>query len=145
MVRETEVHMAARPIPGCFACGPDHPSGLRLSFALDHAGRSAHARTVLDESFAGADGIAHGGIVAALLDEAMVYASRTVVPLAATARLNVRYRHPVPVGIPLEIDAAVLSLRHRAVRCHAFIRHDGAILAEAEAALLVATANQLYV
>lgn len=129
--------MTANPSPGCFACGPDHPAGLRLAFTLAHTARAARAQTVLAATFAGADGIAHGGIVATLLDEAMVHASRTVVPLAATAKLTVRYRQPVPVGVPLELDAAVVSCRHRAVRCTARIRHAGELLAEAEATLLV--------
>lgn len=129
--------MSTPPPAGCFACDPDHPAGLRLAFTHDHAARTARARTVLDETFAGADGIAHGGIVATLLDEAMVHASRTVVPLAATATLAVRYRLPTPVGVPLDIDAAVLSCRHRAVRCVARIRRNGTLLAEAEATLLV--------
>lgn len=130
--------MTANTAPGCFACGPDHPAGLRLVFTLDHAARTARAHTVLAETFAGADGIAHGGIVATLLDEAMAHASRTVVPLAATAKLTVRYRLPTPVGVPLEIDARVLSFRHQAVRCQASIRREGTILAAAEATLLVA-------
>lgn len=124
------------PSPGCFACGPDHPSGLRLTFAVDPATRTARAQTVLAGTFAGADGIAHGGIVATLLDEAMVYASRAVTPLAATASLSIRYRHPTPVGVLLDLEGTVLWTRGRAVRCRAWLRRDGQLLAEAEGTLL---------
>ncbi|MBT7164919.1 MAG: PaaI family thioesterase [Victivallales bacterium] len=123
---------------GCFACDRDHPSGLHLSFVVDVAARTARAQTVLDGCFAGADGIAHGGIVATLLDEAMVYASRAVVPLAATAKLSVRYRRPTPVRAPLVIMAEVLWVKHNAVRCRAYVRADGRILAQAEGTLLIA-------
>jgi len=124
------------PSPGCFACGPDHPSGLRLTFAIDPATGTVQAQTVLAETFAGADGIAHGGIVATLLDEAMVYASRSATPLAATASLSVRYRQPTPVGVVLDLEATVLWNRGRAVRCRAWLRQDGQLLAEAEGTLL---------
>ena len=122
---------------GCFACDRNHPSGLHLSFVLDVATRTARAQTVLDGCFAGADGIAHGGIVATLLDEAMVYASRAVAPLAATASLNVRYRRPTPVRAPLEITAEVLWVKHGAVRCRAYLRARDKVVAQAEGTLLV--------
>ena len=66
----------------------------------------------------------------------MVYASRSVVPLAATASLSIRYRQPTPVGVPLDLEGTVLWNRGRAIRCRAWLRHDGEILAEAEATLL---------
>lgn len=122
--------------PGCFACGPEHPTGLHLHFTLDETSRTAHGQTTLADHFAGADGIAHGGIVATLLDETMVYASRTVCPLAATAKLTIRYRHPTPVGVPLELAGAVLSVRGRAMRCRAWLHQADRVLAEAEATLL---------
>jgi uncharacterized protein (TIGR00369 family) len=121
---------------GCFACGGDHPYGLRLTFHTNPAERSVEARTVLAAGFAGADGIAHGGIVAALLDEAAVYASRTVVKLAATASLRVRYRRPTPVGVRILVRARVVSCRHGAVQCDAVVVRDGETLAEARVVLM---------
>jgi acyl-coenzyme A thioesterase PaaI-like protein len=120
----------------CFACGENHPYGLHLSFSVDPAERSVEARTILAAGFAGADGIAHGGIVATLLDEAAAHASRTVADLAATASLQVRYRKPTPVGVPLVVRSRVVSCRHGAVQCEAVVLHGGEVLAEGRATLL---------
>jgi acyl-coenzyme A thioesterase PaaI-like protein len=122
---------------GCFACGAANRCGLGLVFETDEEARSASARTVLGASFAGADGIAHGGIVATLLDEAMAYASRTAATSAATAELRVRYRQPTPVGRELVVRGWVVSCRHGAVRCEASVALDGVVLAEGTGTFLV--------
>ena len=121
---------------GCFACGPEHPGGLRLAFQTDTEARTAWAETTVGPRFEGADGMVHGGIVATLLDEAMVHASRTVTPLAATASLRVRYRAPTPTGETVRIEAQVLWTRHGAIGCTARLSQRGRVLAEGEAVLM---------
>ena len=118
----------------CFACGLENPSGLRLRFC-DNGRDQVCTHFTIDHPHAGYPGMAHGGIVAAILDEV---GGRTVMinnpnRFFVTAHMDVRFRQPVPVGIPL--DAVGRLLTHRASRTHAHAEIYGAgqiILAEAD-------------
>jgi len=117
----------------CFACGLENPSGLRLRF-YDNGKDQVFASFTLEPTHAGYPGMAHGGIVAAILDEV---GGRTVMinnpdRFFVTAHMDVRYRHPVPVGVPLEAAGWLLKRRARRTKAHAEIFTDGkGILAEA--------------
>lgn len=99
-----EVHHPSRPDGGffhrCFGCGPAHPTGLQVRcFAVDGGVVSP---IVIAPVYAGPPDAAHGGIVAACLDEvlagAVAHATRRI---AVTGELTVRYVTPVPVGRPI--------------------------------------------
>ena len=78
--------------------------------------------------------MAHGGIVAALLDEACAQVARLVVSPAVTSRLEIRYLAPVPVGEPLRIDAEVSEVLERKAVAEASMRDvSGLVLAHARA------------
>ena len=87
----------------CFVCGVENQNGLRLAF-YDTAPGRVEARWTAYSHFQGFPGIAHGGIIAAVLDEA---ATRTVFGadgssrLVVTASLEIRYRKPVPLETEL--------------------------------------------
>ncbi len=105
-----------------------------LNFDWTWAGERLEAKYVVPERFQGAPGMAHGGIVAALLDEACAQAARPVVSPAVTSRLEVRYLAPVPVGEPLRMEAEVTSVAERLVTAQATIRDaSGLVLAHARA------------
>jgi uncharacterized protein (TIGR00369 family) len=118
----------------CFACGLENASGLRLRF-YDNGKDQVFAYFTLEPTHAGYPGMAHGGIVAAILDEV---GGRTVMinhtnRFFVTAHMDVRYRHPVPVGVPLEAAGWMLKRRARRTRAHAEIYSDGkGPLAEAD-------------
>ena len=118
----------------CFACGLENTSGLRLRF-YDNGKDQVFAHFTIERQHGGYPGMAHGGIVAAILDEV---AGRTVMinnPTCffATARLDVRYRQPVPVGVPLDATGWLLKRRASRTRAHAEIFTDReGILAEAD-------------
>lgn len=124
----------------CFICGRDNPVGLRLQFVEEGDAQQVRAvGLVIPDQFQGYPGVAHGGIVAAVLDET---AGRAVLlrgndeELMATARLTVRYRCPTPTGVPL---CAVGWLERRggvAVRVAAEIRlPDGTVTADCQCIL----------
>lgn len=79
--------------------------------------------------------MAHGGIVASILDEV---AGRTIMighpdRFFVTARMQVRFRQPVPVGVPLEATGWLLKRRASRTLAHAEISGNGqGILAEAD-------------
>ncbi len=53
----------------CFVCGRENQIGLKAEFALDPERRRAETRVSIGAEFQGWQGITHGGIVSALLDE----------------------------------------------------------------------------
>ncbi|RPH57746.1 MAG: PaaI family thioesterase [Chloroflexi bacterium] len=118
----------------CFACGLENSSGLRLRFH-DNGKDQVFAHFTLEPQHAGYPGMAHGGIVAAILDEV---GGRTVMInnpncFFVTARMDVRYHQPVPVGVPLEATGWLLIRRASRTRAHAEILSAGqGILAQAD-------------
>lgn len=91
----------------CFACGPENPVGMHVHFerAADREGVVAHC--TLAPQYQGWRGIAHGGIVMALLDEAMAHAAGFAGHRGVTAAVNVRFRRPVPLEEPIEVRGRV--------------------------------------
>ncbi len=118
----------------CFACGLENLSGLRLRF-YDNGKDQVFSRFTIDPQHAGYPGMAHGGIVAAILDEV---GGRTVMienpnRFFVTAHMDVRFRQPVPVGVPLDATGWLCKRRASRTRAHAeiFTNQQG-ILAEAD-------------
>jgi acyl-coenzyme A thioesterase PaaI-like protein len=115
----------------CFACGADNDRGLHMTFRLEGG------RTICDytpcEFQQGYPGRMHGGIVATLIDDAMGWAVYHAREWGATARLNVRYRKPVPLDEALRIEAWMVRDRSRLMELRAEMRgRDGELLAEAD-------------
>jgi uncharacterized protein (TIGR00369 family) len=116
----------------CFACGPTNPSGLHLHF--DRAENDGVvAAVVLAPQFQGWRGIAHGGIVMALLDEAMAHAAGFAGHRGVTASVNVRFRRPVPLERPIAVRGRVTWRRRNVLGVEATIADAaGCLLAQAE-------------
>lgn len=88
---------------------------------------------LLASQFQGWRGIAHGGIVMALLDEAMAHAAGFAGQRGVTASVNVRFRKPVPLERPIEILGRVTWHRRNVLGVEAKILDEsGTLLAEAE-------------
>jgi acyl-coenzyme A thioesterase PaaI-like protein len=85
---------------GCFGCGPEHDIGLRVrTFRADGG---VLAPIVIPRRFEGPPGAAHGGIVAAYLDEILAGAAVSQTGrLYVTGELTVRYVRGAPIERPL--------------------------------------------
>jgi len=120
----------------CFACGRLNPAGLHLDFEV--AENSATARYVALQRHQGYDGALHGGVLAALLDEAMGWAIFHQGIWGVTAKLAVTFRQPAVVGEELAVTGTVVRKRGRAIETTGAITRvaDGAILADATALFL---------
>lgn len=117
--------------PFCWGCAFD-TGGLGFDWRFE--GATLHAEHVVPEQFQGAPGMAHGGIVAALLDEACGQVARPLVSPAVTSRLEIRYLAPVPVEELLHISAHVVGTADRRVNAEASVLDgDGLVLAHAQA------------
>lgn len=116
----------------CFACGPENEIGLHLRFERA-AGEGVRARAVLRPEFQGWQGIAHGGVALALLDEAMAHAAGAAGHRGVTASMNARFRKAVPLGVPLEIEGRVKWTRRNVLELYASVKDEsGTLLVEAE-------------
>jgi uncharacterized protein (TIGR00369 family) len=113
--------------PFCWGCSLG-TGGLEFDWKL--AGDRLEATYVVPDALGGAPGMAHGGIVAALLDEAC---SQVVCP-----HLEVRYLSPVPVGETLRISAEVTEAEARRATAEATIQDEtGLLLAHARGELVL--------
>jgi acyl-coenzyme A thioesterase PaaI-like protein len=84
----------------CFGCGPDHPTGLRIRCFKTAEG--VISPIIVPAHYNGPPGTAHGGIVAAYLDEVLAAAvKRATTRPAVTGELTIRYVKPVPVETPI--------------------------------------------
>ncbi|HRV67150.1 MAG: PaaI family thioesterase [Candidatus Nanopelagicales bacterium] len=120
----------------CYACGPKHPAGLHLRVVVGDL--SVHAVFEVTDMHQGAPGLAHGGLLSTALDEALGALNWLLLVPAVTARLEVDFRRPVPVGSVLHIDATLAGQDGRKVYTRAVGRlgPDGPIALTASALFL---------
>ncbi len=100
----------------CFACGQLNPYGLKMVFRFEDNTIVSDFRP--GEEYQGFPGVIHGGITAAVLDEALNRTSMlTNQPTwTMTGRLEVRYRRYVPYGPLLRVRASLDTQRGRMVQ-----------------------------
>ena len=65
----------------------------------------------------------------------MVYACGSAGWLVATGRLAVRFMHPVPVDVPLELHGEVVNQRKKLITARGKITYKGKVLADAESTM----------
>lgn len=122
----------------CFVCSQTNPIGLRVTFAA--SGGRVTGEFVPSELHVGFHRVVHGGILAAVLDDALAAIGYYQGEPTVTARLTVRYRRSATPGLPLRVEAEETGrrgpLRHgKAVLTAA----DGTVIAEAEGTMVVMT------
>ncbi len=114
----------------CFVCGRQNPSGLQLEF-FEKDGVVETTFTARPEH-QGWPGYVHGGILFAVLDETIGRVGFTVDAWSMSGRVEIRYRHPAPIGVPLQITATLVRDRKRALELKGEARlPDGTVVAEA--------------
>lgn len=119
----------------CFICGETNPAGLHLKFSL----RDGKVRTEFtpQKIHQGYKDIVHGGIISAILDEAMVKAALLQGMPAVTAEMVVRFRHPLMAGETVFVAAEVQSMNKRIIETSAIAeKADHTIVAEGYAKLM---------
>ena len=120
----------------CFVCGRENPIGLHLNFSV--AGGRASAECVLRKDLQGYRDIVHGGIITAILDEAMIKAAAGHGIQAVTAEITVRFRNPLMAGETALVEAVVNKVRKNIIGAEAVIKGPGPkIVAEARGTLVI--------
>jgi len=81
----------------CFVCGESNPIGLNLRFETD--GRIVQARFTPRPEHIGFKQVVHGGLIATVLDEIMVWACVAQTKrFAYCAELTIRFQNPLRPG-----------------------------------------------
>jgi len=121
----------------CYVCGSDNPLGLHVPFSPFGEGGSRATYTVRPEH-TGWQGFLHGGLAFTLMDEALGWALYFQNMRGVTAKSEVRFRAPIPVGAQLVITASILNKVRRLVTARAEVRRvdeNDALLVELKATL----------
>ena len=114
----------------CFGCGQANLFGLQLELEQRDDG-SVAGRFFVKQDHQGPPGYAHGGIVAAALDEAMALLVHHTGVHALTTGLEVRLRAPAPVGHFVEVSARIERHERRRMELSSTASSEGVEVATA--------------
>lgn len=120
--------------PNCFGCGPDNAAGLAMTMRVQRD--CVLGEVTLDHRHEGAPGVAHGGVVAAALDDLFGGVLVLLEQPAVTANLSVDYRAPVLLGAPLELVGWCETRTGRKLELRGEMRQGGTLVAQATALFL---------
>lgn len=123
-----------KPLPTylrCVICGRENHRGLNLRFVAD--GPVIRSEVTFPEDLCGFKGVAHGGIITAVLDEAMGWAAAyNARRICVAAELTVRFVKPVLASNPVHVEARMERDRRRVIEASADMRDpDGEVLVRA--------------
>ncbi len=119
----------------CFVCGEKNQNGLNLTFSLLEG--KVLSAFVPQKIHQGYKDIVHGGIISAIIDEAMVKAATMQGIPAMTAEITVRFKRPLMVGEKAIVEATIMKMNKKIIETSAKIeKKDGTLIAEGQAKLL---------
>ncbi|KYZ75557.1 thioesterase [Anaerosporomusa subterranea] len=120
----------------CFVCGEENPIGLHLTFSEENETYiSTFTPGPEHQSY---NGVLHGGIISTLLDEIMARYLYAKGQTAVTAKLEVRFRAPTPIGQPLTIRGRIVGQKGSMYEMAGSIAlADGTITAESKALIAI--------
>jgi acyl-coenzyme A thioesterase PaaI-like protein len=121
--------------PSCWGCG-ENAVGLALPVPEAEGLEEYEAYLAFDERHQGGPGLVHGGLVSAALDEACGLLATWYRFPTVTARIFVRYRHPVPINTELLLRAELEWARGRRIHVRGRLTDGDENLAEARGAFL---------
>ncbi|HEV3232969.1 MAG TPA: PaaI family thioesterase [Candidatus Dormibacteraeota bacterium] len=128
----------AKDFSRCYGCGEHNPTGLHLRQHSRRVGDDIVIDANLGPFFAGFPGVAHAGVVATMLDEAIQMQATGVLGLEApTVQLNIAYKAPVPTEAPVQVRGRGARDGNKVMATGEVTDADGQLLASAEAVLVV--------
>ena len=117
---------------GCLVCGRDNPHGLRLSSSVDPDTGSVQTAFTPASYHIGFENIIHGGVLATVLDEVMVWSAIWVSGRACVAaEMSLRFVKKAVAGMPLIVTAQVTRSRSRMVETTGGIHANGDLICTA--------------
>jgi acyl-coenzyme A thioesterase PaaI-like protein len=93
---------------GCLVCGPGNNKGLRLKLFVDPGTGVVETKFAPGKEHIGFQGVTHGGVLAAVLDEVMVWAASWAGKrFCLCGEMSVRFRQKAEIDQPLTCTARV--------------------------------------
>jgi acyl-coenzyme A thioesterase PaaI-like protein len=128
----------------CFVCEPRNAAGLRIRFFHSLERERIVATFELDERFSGAPTYVHGGVLLAVLDEAMAWATIAIAEkFAVTKETTSRFERPVELHREHQVEAWIERIEGRHIETVAHIgRPDGKVCVQARATFAVLAVDQ---
>ena len=112
------------------------PEGLGVHFEIDLQSRTISACFTPRDVHEGFEGVVHGGILSALLDEAMAKLTVALGIPAMTAEMTVKFKASTAPGEELLITGRLVEETRRLIRAEALIERGPVIVAEATGKLI---------
>ena len=121
----------------CFGCAPHNTKGLKVQIWYTKKGCISYHK--IPKEYCGFKGIAHGGIIATLLDEVAAWIIIThLFRVGITVQATIRYLKPVRTEVDIEIEGEILeNVKGNTVVLTRIRSKKGTILAEAESKWLL--------
>ena len=122
----------------CFGCSPNNERGLKLKIWYSDEGCFAYYK--IPENLCGFTGVAHGGIIASLLDEIAAWTIITqLFRVGVTLELTIRYLKLVPTNEEITIKGRILEENGKniSVKTSIYSTNEGTLLAEANSKWLL--------
>jgi uncharacterized protein (TIGR00369 family) len=122
----------------CYVCEPSNPHGLRIPFFHDDEAGLVTAEFRLGAEHSGAPHYVHGGVLLAILDEAMAWAAIALGERFAVVQSTATtFDRPVRIDERHRVEASVHERTDTAVTARASIADDGGRRCAAARARLV--------
>jgi acyl-coenzyme A thioesterase PaaI-like protein len=129
---------------GCLVCGRQNVHGLKLSLHVDEGAGVVWTEWVPRPEHIGFEGIVHGGVLATVLDEAMVWAATWAGRRFCVAgEISVRFRKSAAVGRSLRCETRVEAPGSRRPGLPRLVAAAGTIV-EVDGGALIAEATGKY-
>ncbi len=133
MEQKPQIPSHFTPLPnngthGCFGCGPVNPHGLKMKF---YSGDGAlFSWLSVPQHLCGWDTLAHGGVLATILDETMGWtAIHFLKKFALTNSMTLEYQKPVKIGEQIRVEGRVLEARgKREAKVEGLLYKEGDLL-----------------
>lgn len=120
----------------CYVCGKENPAGLGVNFKINKEQRAISAKFTPTDDHQGYEGIVHGGILSALLDEAMGKLTVSLGIPAVTAEMTVTFKTPAAPGEELFVSGRLTQETNKLIQARAKIERGQVVIAEATGKLL---------
>jgi len=121
----------------CFGCSQNNQHGLKLRFWYTPDGCRSYY--TIPSEYSGFSGIAHGGIIATMLDEVAAW---TIIVhylrLGITQNISIRYLKPVKTCTEILIEGKIIENNEKSAKILSIISsNEGKVLAEAKSNWLI--------
>lgn len=124
--QETSIRYTRSPLSG-------EMNPIAPPVTYEYGEQSIVASVRFHEGYQGPPACVHGGMVAALLDDALGRTRHLTGRNCVTGSLNITYKRPTPLNADLTVEARIEEVLERKFRVTGEILHEGQVTASAEA------------